>query len=87
MTTLNLKGNTGIDGNRNNYTGERLIALNKIGEILDIGGTINIDVDKLGLYMNYKTLNLSAQNLTALHIVSNPIKDMTAINELKMLTI
>ena len=122
LTTLNLKGNTGIDGNRANYTGERLEALNKIGEILDRGGTINLDIDKLGLFTNYTSLNLSnqnlttleqldgltqlttldisnnqitledtrsqeilrsMQNLTTLNIVSNPIKDITVINDLK----
>ena len=66
LTNLNLKGNTEIDGNRNNYTGERLEALNKIGEILDRGGTINIDIDKLGLFTNYKSLDLSNQGLTTI---------------------
>ena len=41
LTLLSLLGNSQIDGNRSNYTGERLEALNKIGEILDRGGTIN----------------------------------------------
>ena len=124
LTTLELKGNTEIDGNRSNYTGERLEALNKIGEILDRGGTINLDIDKLGLFTNYKTLDLSNQNLitleplegltqltnlniannkitledtksqdilksmtnlTSLNLIGNPIKDITAINELKNL--
>ena len=40
LAELNLKGNSKIDGNRNNYTGERLMALNKIGEILDRKGNI-----------------------------------------------
>ena len=124
LTLLDLRGNINIDADRNSYTGERLEKLNKIGEILDRGGTIYLDVDKLGLFTNYKTLNLSAQNLTTLEIldgltqlttldisnnqitledtrsqeilksmqnlttlsiVSNPIKDITAINELKSL--
>ena len=66
LTILNLNGNTQIDGNRNNYTEEGIEALNKIGEILDRGGTINLDIDKLGLFTNYKTLDLSGQSLTTL---------------------
>ena len=66
LTFLDLRKNSQIDGNRNNYTGERLEALNKIGEILDRGGTINIDVDKLGLFINYKSLTLDAQKLTTI---------------------
>ena len=75
---LNLKGNTKIDGNRGNYTGSRLKALNKIGEILDRGGTINLDIDKLGLFINYKRLNLSDQNLTTLE----PLEGLTQLTEL-----
>ncbi len=66
LTTLILKDNLNIDGNRNNYTGERLEALNKIGEILNRNGTISIDADKIGLFTNYKVLDLSGQNLTVL---------------------
>ena len=66
LISLNLLSNKNIDGDRNNYTGERLIALNKIGEILDRGGTIDLDIDKLRLFTNYKSLNLSSQNLTIL---------------------
>ena len=66
LISLNLLSNKNIDGDRNNYTGERLIALNKIGEILDRGGTIDLDIDKLRLFTNYKSLNLSSQNLTTL---------------------
>ena len=66
LTMLNLKGNPQIDGNRNNYTGKKLEELNKIGEILDRNGIINIDVDKIGLFTNYKILDLSKQNLTTL---------------------
>ena len=69
LTILDLRGNAGIDGNRANYMGERLEALNKIGEILDRGGTINIDTDKLGLFDNYKKLNLNFQNLTTLEVL------------------
>ena len=66
LTKLNLRGNVEIDSNRNNYTGEKLEALNKIGEILDRNGSIYLDVDKLGLFTNYKSLNLSKQNRTDL---------------------
>lgn len=66
LNFLDLTINPNLDANRKNYTGERLEALNKIGEILDRGGTINIDADKLGLFTNYKKLNLSNQNLTTL---------------------
>ena len=79
LTTLNLKGNTAIDGNRSNYTGERLEALNKIAEILDRGGTINIDTDKLGLFTNYKVLDLSSQNLTTLEALEE-LTQLTTLN-------
>ena len=79
LRRLNLKGNTEIDGNKNNYTGERLIALNKIGEILDKGGTINIDVDKLGLFTNYKILDLSSQNLNTLESLEG-LTQLTVLN-------
>ncbi len=78
LTTLNLKGNTGIDGNRSNYTGERLEALNKIREILDRNGTIKIDIGKIGLFTNYKTLDLSNQNLTTLE----PLEGLTELTSL-----
>ena len=73
LTLLDLKGNTGIDGDRDKYTDERLEALNKIGEILDREGNIYLDVDKLGLFTNYKSLDLSGQKLTDL----KPLKGFT----------
>ena len=76
---LDLKQNPDIDPNRNNYTGEKLEALNKIGEILDRDGTINIDVDKLGLFVNYKNLDLSGQNLTTLQSLEGLIQ-LTVLN-------
>ena len=63
---LNLTGNPEIDGNRSNYKEERLEALNKIGEILDRGGSINLDADKLALFTNHKKINLNNNNLTTL---------------------
>ena len=74
LTTLYLIGNTGIDGNRENYTGEKLEALDKIGEILDRGGTINVDIDKLGLFTNYTKLDLTNQNLSTLEALEGLTK-------------
>ena len=79
LTNLNLAANKEIDGNRSNYTGERLEALNKIGEILDRGGTINIDIDKLGLFTNYKVLNLSSQKLETLELLED-LTQLTTLN-------
>ena len=78
LTVLNLTGNAQIDGNRSNYTGKKLEALNKIGEILDRDGTINLDIDKLGLFDNYKRLTLSYQNLTTLE----PLEGLTNLEYL-----
>ena len=80
LTNLNLAANTEIDGDRSNYTGERLEALNKIGEILDRGGTINLDIDKLGLFTNYKNLALGSQNLTTLE----PLEGLTQLESLNL---
>ena len=79
LTTLSLCNNSKIDGNRNNYIGEKLEALNKIGEILDRGGSINIDADKLGLFTNYKILNLSGQNLENLKSIEG-LTQLTILN-------
>ncbi len=78
LVTLDLKENEWIDGNRSNYTGERLEKLNKIGEILDRGGTISLDVDKLSLFTNYKKLNLVGQKLTTLE----PLEGLTELTGL-----
>ena len=80
LTTLNLKGNSGIDGNRTNYTGEKLEALNKIGEILDRGGTIFLDIEQLGLFTNYKKLDLESQNLITLE----PLEGLTELTSLDL---
>ena len=79
---VSLLGNKNIDGNRNNYTGERLKALNKIGEILGRGGKINIDVDKLGLFTDYEKLNLNSQNLETLEYLEGltKLKDLSLTN-------
>ena len=78
LITLNLLGNPKIDGNRENYTGYKLEALNKIGEILDRGGVINIDTDKLRLFTNYTKLTLSNQNLKTLE----SLEGLTQLTEL-----
>ena len=80
LTTLNLKDNIEFEGNRKNYTGEDLIKLNKIGEILDKdGGKINVDVDKLGLFTNYKKLDLSNQNLENIYCLEG-LTELTELN-------
>lgn len=66
LISLDLRGNKNIDANRENYTGEKLEKVNKIGEILERNGTIYLDIDKLKLFNNYKKLDLSNQNLVTL---------------------
>ncbi len=78
LTSLDLLHNPKIDGNRENYTGKRLEALNEIGKILDRGGDIFLDVDKLGLFTNYKKIKLNNQNLTTLE----PLEGLTQLAEL-----
>ena len=80
LMSLDLRGNEGIKGNREDYTEDEIKSLDKIGEILDKGGTINIDVDKLGLFSNYRTLNLSNQNLTTLE----PLEGLTQLESLRL---
>lgn len=74
LMNLNIKGNTGIQGDRTNYTSEQLEKIDKIGEILDRGGTIDVDVDKVGLFNGYTSLNLSYQRLTDLSILEGKTK-------------
>ena len=66
LTSISLYGNPNIDENRNNYTGERLEALNKLEKILDNGGTILLDIDKIKLFTNYKKLSIAGQNISTL---------------------
>ena len=80
LTYLNLTNMPEIDGNIDNYTGERLEALNRIGEILDKNGIIYLDLDKLGLFTNYRSLSLSSQNLTTLE----PLEGLTQLVELTL---
>ena len=76
-----LKGNTGIDGNRNNYTGEKLEKLNKIEKIIEIGGIISLDLDKINLFTNYKKMEMNRQNLTTLE----PLEGLTRLRKLDLI--
>ena len=80
LISLNLMKNKEIDGNLENYTGQRLESLNEIGKILDNGGTIKLDIDKLGLFSNYKKLDLSFQYLTTL----KPLENLTQLTYLNL---
>ncbi len=80
LMNLDLRGNKEIDGDRNNYTGKRLENLNKIGEILDRGGTIYLDTSKLKLFTNYKKLDLSIQGIKTLEA----LEGMTQMNHLNL---
>lgn len=79
LKVLDLRKNSEIDGNRNEYTGEKLEALNKIEEILDRGGTISLDADKISLFTNYKNIDLTGQNLETLELLEG-MKDLTNLN-------
>ena len=73
-----LTHNSNIDGNRENYKGDKLNALNKIGEILDKGGNIYLDADKLKLFKNYKKINLRNSELVTL----DQLEGLTEITDL-----
>lgn len=79
LIKLDLKGNLEIDGNRNNYSVEQIKALDKISEILDREGVIYLDSDKLGLFTNYKSLDLSNQNLATLDVLKG-MTELTSLN-------
>ena len=81
LITLDLKYNPNLDGNRENYTGKRLEALNKIGQILEKeGGKIFLDINKLKLFSNYKILSLMNQKLTTLE----PLEGLTELTKLEL---
>ncbi len=80
LMSLNLKGNKEIKGNREAYSEDERKALDKIGEILDREGNIYLDVDKLGIFTNYKSLDLSNQNLTTLEF----LREMTQLTSLNL---
>ena len=67
---LSLKGNLQIEGDRSKYSEEGIKALDEIGKILERNGTIYLDSKQLGLFNNYKNINLSSQNLTDLEILN-----------------
>ncbi len=69
FNTIDLRKNPEIDADRSHYQGERLEKLNKLGEVIDNGGSIYLDVDKLKLFNNYKKLDLSGQSLTNLECI------------------
>ena len=81
LIELDLRYNPNLDGNRENYTGKRLEALNKIGQILEKeGGQILLDINKLKLFSNYKSLNLTNQKLTTLE----PLEGLTELTKLDL---
>ena len=80
LMELNLKSNVEIDANRTHYTTKQLQELDKIGKIIDNGGIINLDTDKLGLFTNYKKLDLSNNKLTTLDILNG----MTELTQLTL---
>lgn len=79
IRNLNLKNNSQFEGNRKNYNDEDLKKLDKIGEIIDRNGTINIDLDKLGLFTNYKKLDLSSQKLENIYFLEG-LTELTELN-------
>ena len=79
LKKLYLKGNKEFNGNRLDYVGEDLVKLNKIGEIIDRGGIIELDVDKLGLFTNYKSLNLAGQNLENIYFLEG-LTELTSLD-------
>ena len=81
LIQLDLRYNPNLDGNRGNYTGKRLEALNKIGQILEKeGGKILLDINKLNLFSNYKILDLKDQKLTTLE----PLEGLTELIKLDL---
>ena len=80
LMELNLKSNVEIDADRTHYTTKQLQELDKIGKIIDNGGIINLDTDKLGLFTNYKKLDLSNNKLTTL----DNLNGMTELTQLTL---
>ena len=75
---LELRNNEGIKANREEYSDNEIIILDKIGEILDRGGDIVLDLEKLSLFENYKKLTLASKELTDL----TAIEGMTELESL-----
>ena len=63
-----------------NLSSNKIEKIDKIGEILTKGGTINLDVDKLKLFTGYSQLVLSNQNLTTLE----PLEGLTNLVSLNI---
>ena len=81
LISLKLTNNPDIKPNREEYTEEEKIKLDKIGKILDKkNGEILLDVDKLMLFTNYKRLVLQGQNLTTLE----PLEGLTQLEYLDL---
>ena len=80
LQNLYLKGNPKIDGNRANYSEKELKALDEIGKILDRNGNIYLDSEQLGLFNNYKSIDLTSQNLSTLDL----LEGMTQIENLTL---
>ena len=66
---LHLKGNSQIEGDRNKYSEEGIKALDEIGKILERNGNLSLDSNQLGLFNNYKNIDLSYQSLTNLEVL------------------
>ena len=79
LTYLNIKNNANLK--MNNFTQEEQEKINKIGQIIDRGGQIVLDINQLGLFNNYTTLDLSNQGLTTLEC----LEGMTNLKYLNLL--
>ena len=66
---LHLKGNPQIEGDRSKYSEEGIRALDEIGKILERNGNLSLDSNQLGLFNNYKNIDLSYQSLTNLEVL------------------
>lgn len=71
LTYLNIKNNANLK--INNFTQEEQEKINKIGQIIDRDGEIMLDINKLGLFNNYTSLDLSHQGLTTLECLEGMI--------------
>ncbi len=79
LTYLNIKNNANLK--IDNFTQEEQEKINKIGQILDRGGKIDVDTKQLRLFNNYTTLDLSNQGLTTLEC----LEGMTNLRSLNLL--
>ena len=81
LMSINLLYNKELNADRGKYTNEEIIKLNKIENIMDKGGTIYLDTDKLKLFTKYKKLSLADQNLTTL----KPLEGLTELTYLMLM--